>query len=256
MSELMRSSRSLELLPTPFAWIEIPGGHGSLKTRVPAITLPIPTERFWIARYPVTCAQFALFIDAGGYHTPRWWTEAGWSQRQTDGWTQPRQWDDPRWNGPDRPVVGVSWFEAVAFCLWLSNATGERIMLPTEAQWQYAAQGEDGRAYPWGSEWDCQRCNNSVDPCDSSTTTPVHAYDGKGGDSPFGVADMAGNVWEWCLTDYHTHTNDIHYLSAWRVLRGGWWYNSDQNAFRCDSRHGSSPHDRDNTGGFRLALSL
>lgn len=259
MSDLMRSSRSLELLPAPFAWIEIPSGDGSLTTSDPAITLPIPTARYWIARYPVTNAQFARFLDAGGYHTPRWWTEAGWSQRQTSAWTQPRLWTDPQWNGADQPVVGVSWFEAVAFCHWLKDMTGEPITLPTEAQWQYAAQGDDGRLYPWGNDWDWRRCNNSVAPCSSSATTPVRAYEGTGavgGDSPFGVVDMTGNVWEWCLTDFHTHTNDIHYLSARRVLRGGWWSNRDQDAFRCDCRAWSSPDDWSSSGGFRLARSV
>ena len=69
----------------------------------------------------------------------------------TASWSEPRFWNDSQWNGAQHPVVGVSWYEAVAFCLWLSDVTGERIMLPTEDQWQYAAQGDDGRTYPWGN---------------------------------------------------------------------------------------------------------
>ena len=210
--------RSVDLLPAPFAWIEIPGGRGTMETYESGVTLAIPTARYWIAKYPVTNAQFRLFIEAGGYRTQRWWTTAGWEQRQQAGWTQPRFWTDSDWNGDEQPVVGVSWYEAVAFCLWLSEATGEKVMLPTEAQWQYAAQGDDGRAYPWGERWDGRRCNNGEDGI--GTTTPVRQYEGKG-DSPFGVVDMAGNVWEWCLTDYDDGTNDMNSDATSRVLRGG-----------------------------------
>src|SRR5690606_8543992 len=129
-----------------------------------------------------------------------------------------RFWDDSQWNGADYPVVGVSWYEAVAFCRWLSEATGEAITLPTEEQWQYAAQGDDGRKYPWGDEWDCTRCNNSVEPCHSDGTTPVRQYEGPG-DSPFGVVDMSGNVWEWTLTEYESGVNDLDGANN-RVIRG------------------------------------
>ncbi|MBK8024691.1 MAG: SUMF1/EgtB/PvdO family nonheme iron enzyme [Chloroflexi bacterium] len=139
----------------------------------------------------------------------------------------------------------MSWYEAVAFCRWMSEALGERILLPTEAQWQYAAQGGDGRAYPWGEKWDGTRCNNSVvgllgflrskPPGHGERTTPVTAYEGRG-DSPFGVADMVGNVWEWCLTDYYDGTNDPSKSSNNRVLRGGSWDYEDTGHFRCVSR--------------------
>jgi formylglycine-generating enzyme required for sulfatase activity len=95
-------------------------------------------------------------------------------------------------------------------------------MLPTEAQWQYAAQGTDGRTYPWGDEWDAARCNTSESGL--GKTTPVRQYEGRG-DSPFGVVDLAGNVWEWCLTDYEKNTNDVHSPATRRVLRGGAWFN-------------------------------
>jgi len=190
---LLEQSRltSLDLMPKPFAWIDI------------------PNKGYSIAKYPVTNAQFAEFIKAGGYEIEKWWTEEGWQKRlegwhyqdktwQASGtsWTQPRYWDDKKLNGAMQPVVGVSWFEAVAFCLWLSDATGENIMLPTEDQWQYAAQGDDGRTYPWGNEWNRDLCNNNVDKKGIGKTTPVTQYEGKG-DSPFGVVDMSGNVWEW-----------------------------------------------------------
>jgi formylglycine-generating enzyme required for sulfatase activity len=241
--------RSRDLLPQPFDWIEIPG------------------KGYSIAKYPVTNAQFKLFIDAGGYTNRRWWTEAGWKARAKrwewkdnelveigKPWSQPRYWKEAKWNGAEQPVVGASWYEAVAYCLWLSETTGEEIMLPTEDQWQYAAQGDDGRLYPWGNEWDCNRCNNRVKPCMSDRTSPVRKYEGKG-DSPFGVVDMAGNVWEWCLTDYEENTNDIHSTADSRVLRGGSWYLDYSHVFRCDFRGRDAPHFWGGYGGFRLALS-
>ncbi|MBK8026843.1 MAG: SUMF1/EgtB/PvdO family nonheme iron enzyme [Chloroflexi bacterium] len=129
-------------------------------------TLDVPA--FAIAKYPVTNAQYRLFVTAGGYAERRWWTEAGWEAKakgwKWDGsqwvetnqpWAEPRYWNDPNWksaawNGDDYPVTGVSWYEATAYCAWLSAETGESIGLPGEQQWQRAAQGSDGRAYPWG----------------------------------------------------------------------------------------------------------
>ncbi len=146
----------------------------------------------------------------------------------------------------------------MAFCLWLRAATGEQIMLPTEAQWQYAAQGTDGRAYPWGNAWDGARCNHNVGGKGIGKTTPVTQYEGKGeanGNSPFGVVDMAGNVWEWCLTDYNTG-NDMNSNSAMRVLRGGSWFNDGTVGFRCDYRNGNVPHLRDYYIGFRVSRSV
>lgn len=239
---------SKSLMPAPFDWIEI------------------PKRGYSIAKYPVTNAQFAKFIDAGGYKNDKWWTKEGWQKCQEgwhyDGgwkasgtaWIEPRFWQDSKWNGADQPVVGVSWYESVAFCLWLSETTGEKIMLPTEDQWQYAAQGDDGRTYPWGNDWNRDLCNNNVDKKGIAKTSPVTQYEDKG-DSPFGVVDMAGNVWEWCLTDYDKKTNDINSPVNSRVLRGGSWFDFNADFFRCDFRDFRNPHDWDNDDGFRLFRS-
>ncbi|MBC7811168.1 MAG: SUMF1/EgtB/PvdO family nonheme iron enzyme, partial [Burkholderiales bacterium] len=220
-------------LPAPFAWVEI------------------PDKSYSIAKYPITNAQYAKFIEAGGYDQREWWTDEGWDAKlkglvldystgeavaTNNAWTEPRFWKDSTFNGVEQPVVGVSWYEALAFCLWLSNAMGENIMLPGEDQWQYAAQG-GGRKYPWGNEWDCTRCNNSVKPCESSVTTPVRQYEGKG-DSPFGVVDMSGNVWEWCLTDFENKTNDMNSPASSRVIRGGSWFFFTRADYRCNFRYG------------------
>lgn len=236
------------LMPDPFDWIEI------------------PNKGYSIAKYPVTNAQFAKFIQADGYNTQKWWTTEGWQKRlegwHYDGewkasgtpWLEPRYWNDSKWKGDTQPVVGVSWFEAVAFCRWLSDATGEKIMLPTEDEWQYAAQGDDGRIYPWGNDWNPALCNNNVDGKGVGKTTPVRQYEGKG-DSPFGVIDMAGNVWEWCLTDYKEKTNDINSPANSRVLRGGSWYDISSINFRCADRSNRYPRNGDNDYGFRLSRS-
>jgi len=244
--------RSRDLLPQPFDWIEIPG------------------KGYSIAKYPVTNAQFKLFIDAGGYTNRQWWTDVGWEARAKGwewqglelvetgkAWVQPRFWISWKYgklNDPEQPVVGVSWHEAVAYCLWLSDRIGEQILLPTEDQWQYTAQGDDGRVFPWGNEWDCKKCNNSVEPCVSEQSTSIRQYEGKG-DSPFGAVDMAGNVWEWCLTDYDKRTNDIYVAANKRVLRGGAWGDESIDYFRCDCRGRDIPDYSNGNVGFRLALS-
>ena len=252
------------ILPAPFAWIDIPAGRGTMKTDESGVTLQIPTQGYSISKYPVTNAQFAKFIEAGGYNTERWWTQQGWQQRQSSSWTQPRFWDNSKWNGAEQPVVGVSWYEAVAFCLWLSEITGESVMLPTEEQWQYAAQGDDNRVYPWGNEWENWRCNNRVFGLGGflkakpnghgKHTTPVTAYEGKG-DSQFGVVDMSGNVWEWCLTDYDDRTNDVNSNANMRVLRGGSWNNLSTDNFRAADRYGNLPGLRGFNNGFRCVRS-
>lgn len=215
----------------------------------------IPGKGYSIGKYPVTNAQFKLFMDAGGYANQQLWTQAGWQRCKNEKWNQPHFLMDAIWNEAEQPVVGVSWYEAVAYCLWLTDITSEKIMLPTEDQWQFAAQSDDGREYPWGNDWDCKKCNNSVSPCKNSQTSPVRQYEGNG-DSPFGVVDMAGNVWEWCATDYYANnTNDVYRSADSRVLRGGSWLGDDTDYFQCDHRIGVIPHGRGVYWGFRLALS-
>lgn len=175
------------------------------------------------------------------------WKDWVWVETDTL-WTQPAHWGDAKWNGLEHPVVGVSWYEAVAFCMWLSHDLGEHIMLPTEAQWQYAAQGTDGRAYPWGNDWDAGKCNTNV--IGLNKTTPVRQYEGVG-DSPFGIVDLAGNVFEWCLTDYEKNTNDVHGLAMWVVLHGGSWL-FGQDSARATLRTYLRPDSRLEGVGFRV----
>lgn len=124
----------------------------------------------------------------------------------------------------------VSWHDANAYCAWLSHTTGRTYHLPTEQQWEKAARGTDGREYPWGNEPPTDKlCNFNMNVGD---TTPVGSYSPQG-DSPYGVADMAGNVWEWCEGLY----DDEH---TWRVVRGGSWY-STPDYTRAGFRDGGRP---------------
>ncbi len=259
------------LLPAPFAMVPIPAGKVRLVTLDGWADNYVPKGKngtvfdvpaFKIARYPVTNAQFRKFVDAKGYDNQSWWTSDGWKAHVAEGWTQPRYWEDAQYepfNRPDHPVVGVSWFEAVAFCRWSSAVTGGKIMLPTEQMWQRAAQGDTTWAYPWGDRWDGTRCQNSVSPMSSKHTSPVTQYAGKSsepgkGDSPLGVSNMAGNIWEWCLTEYETGKQNENESAISRVLRGGSWRNYDAVNFRADYRNGNAPDDRGNLRGFRISL--
>jgi len=259
---------SHDVMPKPFAWIPIPEGEvrlaeGGYLDETTIFTVPA----FEMAKYPITNTQFEVFINAGGYAEKQWWTEAGW-QAKSDGWmwddfgrewkktgvawTKPRYWDNTVWKGDaDCPVVGVSWYEAVAFCNWLSEATGEKMMLPTEQQWQHAAQADDGRLYPWGNEWHDTRCNNLK--LGMRKTTPVTQFEGLG-DSPYGVTDMCGNVWEWCLTVYETGAVDLG-ASGFRILRGVSWINSIYEV-SVSERLEIHPRDVAVDAGFRIVRLL
>jgi formylglycine-generating enzyme required for sulfatase activity len=244
--------RVTDILPPPFAWCEIPAGKVTLEAGgyVPKGGQTFDVPAFAIAKYPVTNAQYAKFIQAGGYHEKRWWTDAGWDAREANQWTEPRYWTNSNLNGVEQPVVGVSWYEAAAFCNWLRELTGENVMLPTEQGWQRAAQGDDNRTYPWGDEWDPARCNSAGRRI--GKTTPVRTYEGQG-DSPYGVVDMAGNVWEWCLTAYESGGQSLNGTDV-RVLRGGSWNSTDYD-MRAAIRFRNFPVVQYNGIGFRCVRS-
>ncbi|MBN1283941.1 MAG: formylglycine-generating enzyme family protein [Anaerolineae bacterium] len=179
---------------------------------------------YHIGKYPVTVAEFRAFVEGDGYTNPAYWTEAGWAWRAEENRTQPDWWGEPGWCFDDHPVVGVSWYEAHAYCRWLGACLGREVRLPTEAEWEKAARGVDGRIYPWGDAFDKNKCNSDESGIDQ--TTPVGAYS-PAGDSPYGCADMAGNVWEWCLSVHRDYPynpsdgrNDVD-IAGNRALRGG-----------------------------------
>ena len=152
----------------------------------------------------------------------------------------------------------MDWYEAVAFTRWLSAQLGYDISLPTEQQWEKAARGTDGREYPWGNEFKSGFANINEKYQKAGTwylqqTTSVGVY--PQGDSPYGLADMTGNVWEWCLNKY----NQPKYLKAdvsgdIRVVRGGSWYHYPEYA-RCAYRRRCNPDYRYYRRGFRVVCS-
>ena len=184
---------------------------------------------YWIGKTPVTNAQFRPFVEGDGYRNRQYWTQAGWQWREQEKNVKPGYWDDKQWNGADYPLVGVSWFEAVAYCRWLSAQTSHEFRLPNEAEWEKAARGTDGRIWPWGNTWEVGRCNSKE--AGIGKTTPVGQY--PNGASPYGVLDMAGNVWEWCATKWgkpYPYQIEDEWQDAYleqdvsRIWRGGSWY--------------------------------
>jgi formylglycine-generating enzyme required for sulfatase activity len=184
---------------------------------------------------------------------------------EATGHKQPEHWKDrkPPSGQEDHPVVWVSWHDAVAYCNWLSEVTGRPYGLPSEAEWEKGARGTDGRIYPWGNQWDAERCNTGES--GKGDTTPVGAY--PQGASPYGLVDMAGNVWEWTRSLWGEDAQEPSFKYPYdpadgredleapdtvrRVLRGGSWYLSRDRA-RCVGRNGDGPDYSDDAVGFRL----
>jgi formylglycine-generating enzyme required for sulfatase activity len=143
---------------------------------------------YYITRFPVTNEQYRIFVSAAGHRTPLSWKKGLFPQDKAD-----------------HPVVGVSFLDALQFCCWAAEETGLPIRLPTEPEWEKAARGTDGRLYPWGDQWKKGRCNSREEKL--SGTTPVGRFSPQG-DSPFGVAEMGGNVQEWILSLFKPYPYD------------------------------------------------
>jgi formylglycine-generating enzyme required for sulfatase activity len=278
-------------------------------------------QAFAIAQFPVTNAEWALFMQAGGYEEERWWeteearawrrgegTAEGakqqwrddrkWMQdnfdsirqlhqqgritsKQADDWeaiarmsddefeillaegyppgrqTQPAFWHDDAFNHPAQPVVGVCWFEARAYCAWLSAQTDETFRLPTEAEWEAAARGVQCRRYAFGDDFDAAHCNAFE--THVRHTTPIGVF--SGGQTPEGLVDMTGNTWDWTSSLYSPYPYDAadgreapSPPGARRVVHGGSWSSDRVNA-RASSRNGYAPVNRDDYVGLRVVRS-
>ncbi|MBH0181063.1 MAG: SUMF1/EgtB/PvdO family nonheme iron enzyme [Nitrospira sp.] len=195
---------------------------------------------YWIDQYPVTNEKYRAFISAGGYGNQAYWSPEGWKWKTKYNITAPEYWNDSTWNQADHPVVGVSYFEAETYAKW----AGKR--LPAEQEWEKAARGEDGREYPWGEEFDKARCNSSESGFKQST--PVTQY--PKGVSPYGCYDMAGNVWEWCVSWSDKSQGE-------RVVRGGSCFNANTSGYlRVSFRGRNHVIHRLNYIGFRLVQDL
>jgi formylglycine-generating enzyme required for sulfatase activity len=151
-------------------------------------------------------------------------------------------------------VVGITWFEARAYCAWLSQLSGRLYRLPSELEWEAAARGQEGQPYPWGKSWESDHANTIEGRL--LKPSPVGAYAAAGGAGPFGAEDQAGNVWEWTASlyrpyPYRAETCEDPFAEGERVLRSGSWYFSRGYA-RCASRYRDVPVDFSYDVGFRV----
>ncbi len=238
------------IIGDPFDLCDVPAGEFLYGENNETLTLPA----FAMGKYPITYNQFQVFIDAkGGFHSPKWWE--GLAQRN-------QKPGDQRWKIAAHPRERVDWYDAIAFCRWLSaqlgggyaidNVADWLVRLPTEYEWEKAARGTDGRVYPYGNEFDKTKGNTAESGFEK--TTPVEQY--PQGVSPYGVLDMSGNVWEWSWSAYaDSKFNPLEQeisTNVRRVLRGGSFYNNRNNA-RADSRNYSVPYFRYDSFGLRIA---
>jgi formylglycine-generating enzyme required for sulfatase activity len=205
---------------------------------------------YYLAKTPVTNSQYMAFVQATGYRQPEYWTEGS-----------------PPPGKEDHPVRHVSWYEALAYCRWLSEATGKRYKLPSEAEWEKGARGTDGRIYPWGNQWDAARCNSEESGRDD--TTPVGTY--PQGASPYGVLDTAGNVWEWTRSLWGKSRDNPEFKypynpedgrenpeasqDTYRVERGGGFLSLPRYGYvRCARRLRNCPNDLIRDFGLRVVV--
>jgi serine/threonine-protein kinase len=224
--------------PVTDIMMEIPAGPLTMgsdtgkEDEAPAHKVDLPT--FKIDRFEVTNADFAQFVEATGYQTDA--EKAGLS----------RTWRDAAEGKDIYPVVYVSWNDAVAYCAWV----GKR--LPTEAEWEKAARGTDRRMYPWGDEWDPSKAN--VKETGLRGTAAIGSF--AAGASPYGVEDMAGNVWEWTADWYEAYPGSSfqspYYGGQYRVLRGGGWFET-ADFVRTTTRNAASDTAANDDLGFRCA---
>ena len=245
LQQLRKSKQSAQTMPSEAPMVEIPAGAfvmGSDGTQ--ALEDERPAHRVWLESYAieqfeVTTAQYAAFLAAKPRPVPWLWETVNLTQHG------------------DRPVVGVNWTDADAYCRW------KDARLPTEAEWEKAARGVDGRLYPWGPQVPTEKLANFALGARfsySQVLMPVQSYEA--GKSPYGVYQMAGNVWEW-VSDwyspgYYEHSPDKSpsgpEQGQFRVLRGGSW--SDLPKYLLTyGRFKLLPETRNSYTGFRCAKS-
>jgi formylglycine-generating enzyme required for sulfatase activity len=207
---------------------------------------------FKMAKYLITYQQFQTFIDSGEYDKPEWWQD--FPEKY-----QPQPMDEQEYKYDNHPPDSLSWYQAVAFTRWLTSnyqaagllEKGAEIRLPIEEEWEYAARGSDERKYPYGNEFDATKGNTSA--TDIDMTSAVGCF--PDGASPFGVQDMSGNVWEWCLNKYYNpEVTAVDSSTDVRVLRGGAFYN-DANYAASANRYYYHLNPFNFRSGFRLVWS-
>ncbi len=248
-------------------WCNVPAGlfwFGDDRESEPLEQMRLDYD-FQIGRYPVTNADYARFVAADGYDLARpWWTAAGRLSMQVEDRSKPGTWDDPNWMNPLQPVTGITWYEAVAYCNWLTLlghrdgwlARTRRIRLPTSLEWEKAARGSDRRLYPWGTPRPTPQHANYRE-TGIGRPSPVGCF--PQGNAPCGAADMAGNVMEWLATPRDAPTSEqplenskpnaeiLLSIADYRGLSGQLFYGA---------RYWGIPLSWSNFRGFRCVQSL
>ena len=228
-----------EILAGPFTMGTYPTGMRKTDPEEPQRSVTL--DAYAIGIYHVTNMQYAQFVKETGYQ-------------------QPMYWGDDRFNSQDCPIVGVSWYDANNFMEWLNNLIDANYRLPTEAEWEKAARGTDGREYPWGNVWDADRTNTA----ESGLKKLVSVGSYPEGISPFGCCDMAGNAYDWCSDWFHIETykhapadNPMGAVDGRRkVIRGGSWQPRGEYAARCANRAAKEPANSSHNVSFRIAIDI
>ncbi len=300
----------------------VKGEEDSFESEYPQHTIDLPA--FSIGKWSVTNAEFACFMNAGGYENEKYWQgdlaqrwfkgeevsggqfkswlniwnqlqelkkngdirkqledTGNFSPDQLDSYeyvaglsedelkselgkqlskksrSQPEYWKNRERNNPSQPVVGITWFEAKAYCAWLSEVTGIQYRLPTEVEWEAAARGESNvRKYPWGDDWDKEKANSLEGRV--MKPSPVGAYTAAGAVGPFGAEDQAGNVYDWTSSlylpyPYKTEKSEEVEEDAERTVRGGSWVGG-HGVVRCAYRYRGVPGGFGDSLGFRVVV--
>ncbi len=267
------SIMELKLSIVPSGWFMM-GAKNEYSSNLEDPQHKVLLPEYKIGKYPVTNAQFAEFVAAGGYQESKYWTDAAsdgiWKNGQvtSNNAIEARQgtfdYGFP-FNLPNHPVVGITWYEALAFTRWLTETWRDSgyigmnfsVKLPTEAEWEKAARGTDERIFPWGNTFSPERANQAE--VGIGSTSAVGCF--PRGASPFSIQEMSGNVWEWCsslLWNYPYNPTDgrenINPSSQeHRVVRGG-SFSDNQESVRCSKRFGIPPNYVNMNIGFRVAV--
>jgi len=247
----------------------------------PQHTLESPYD-YWVGKFPVTNAQFGEFVRATSYETRAeregwawvWDVENGqWEKKEGANWKHPLEANSSLAALKEHPVVQVCWYDVLAFCEWLNQRfvdklrQGYHFRLPSEAEWEKAARGPGGYKWPWGNDFDDARCNSKDGGNLCTTSVRSHLPQGS---SPYGVAGMSGNVWEWTLTLWGKDRDKPDFVypylgkdgrenqsagdDFYRIIRGG-SFKDDLQGVRSACRDLDPPYFSLNNLGFRVFVA-
>ncbi|MDA0243210.1 MAG: SUMF1/EgtB/PvdO family nonheme iron enzyme [Chloroflexi bacterium] len=216
------------------------GGDDKASRSLKAMEITIE-QPYQLAKYPITNAQFQCFVEAADFGNAEWWAGMPEEDRAIE--------PNPSWPYANHPRVEVTWYEAVAFCRWLSDKLGYEVRLPHEYEWEVAARYDDGRLYPWGDEFDKDKANMGEGGLRQTTAVGLYPT---GRQPTLDLSDMSGNVWEWCQnkTDDPTQMK-VDESGDTRGLRGGSWLFKVGDA-RAAYRRYNHPSFRGSDFGLRL----